>query len=97
MSAKFFLLPLALLGLGAGVLLTRVMDARADPNSGLYFEETTSADGVTVRRLRDRSEDVVCYIAIGPQVGRTISYYGFVLQGKNVAISCWPAKSERQF
>ncbi len=90
---KFFLIPLV--GFGAGILLEYSVDAHADPSRGLYFEEATSADGVTVRRLRDRSEDVLCYVVVGPQTAGD-PYHGRV-HGKNVAISCWPAKSERQF
>ena len=90
MSAKFFLLPLALLGLGVGILLTRVMDARADPSRGLYFEEAAGTEGVTVRRLRDRGEDMVCYVVTGRQVSG--DYHLYTDNGRNVAISCWPVK-----
>lgn len=82
MSAKFFLFPLAMLGLGTGVLLSRVVDARADSGHGLFFEESASANDVTVRRLRDRGEGMICYVA-----------NGWSTYNRTVAISCWPEGS----
>ncbi len=54
----------------------------APPPKGLFAEVAISVDDATVRRIRDREEDVVCYVATG------IPKAGYGTDGRNVAISC---------
>jgi len=49
---------------------------------GIYFEQQASAGGVDVRRMRDNSTSVVCYVARSPEA------YGNVTKAFSVAISC---------
>lgn len=57
--------------------------ASADPSGGLFAEASTKVDGVTVRRVRDRDERIVCYVASTPPVfGRSFA------AGHTAAISC---------
>ena len=55
--------------------------AYAGEERGIFAESSMAADSVTVRRIRDRENGVVCYVANGagpPQYGRP----------NGVAISC---------
>lgn len=65
--------------------LTYQRKASALPvGDGIYAEQSMAADGVTVRRVHDRGQHVVCYVASG----RTTDGRG--LDGRAVAISCMP-------
>jgi len=50
--------------------------------AGLFAEQSTNVDGVNVRRIRDTSEGVVCYMASVP---RDSGRYG---GSPTVALSC---------
>lgn len=75
------LLPLCLLVAGCSV-------AKAEPADGLFFEQSTGAEGVTVRRMRDRSTGAVCYVATGRQIAGD---YRGQYEGRHVAIVCLPS------
>ncbi len=51
-------------------------------NPGLFAEDSASFGGVTVRRMRDTSEHVICYVASGAQVVK------YREDGRHVSISC---------
>lgn len=63
--------------------------AKAEPVQGLFFELRSEAGGIEVRRLRDPSEGVVCYVAKGPMVKGDMGTRAF---GMPVAISCLKEK-----
>lgn len=63
--------------LGACVLLCSVALAT---DGGLFAEQVTSADGASVRRIRDTTNGVVCYLASNRE--------GYSVNGGRVAISC---------
>jgi hypothetical protein len=65
-----------------GLAITLAHAQSTPPPKGLFAEVATSVDGATVRRIRDREEDVVCYVATG------IPKAGYGTEGRNVAISC---------
>lgn len=60
------------------VLLTAA--AWADGKTGMFWTSNTAADDVSVRRLNDSTNGVVCYVAKS-----TTPVYG---AGVSVAISC---------
>ncbi len=66
--------------------LTALAVAHADPKPGLWLEDVTLADGVTIRKIRDTTggDLNVCYVASN----RTNNVPGSVA----VAISCLPEK-----
>lgn len=68
------------------LLLTLVLLVLSLPVSaaapGLYAEHSTSVDGVTVRRVRDTTEGIVCYVAVGH------SWVGGYNTSPGVGISC---------
>ncbi len=57
-------------------------DAEAKGPEGLFFENTTAAGGFSVRKVRDTSNGVVCYVARGP------SAQGHVKEAFSVGVSC---------
>lgn len=59
---------------------------------GLYAESATSVDGVTVRRVRDTEEGVVCYVASGSIVSDQTTSYSF--RGRLPSISCVRTKGK---
>jgi len=71
---------LVLLVLGALVARGFVREARADVG-GLSAEADVRADGVLIRRVRDPSNGVVCYVAS--------SYaYAVAPHGNTLAVAC---------
>jgi hypothetical protein len=62
-----------------GVVLFHARALRAEP-VGLYSEQSTVVDGVTVRRVRDRSNGVICYVGSTPGFSN--------VWGQQPAISC---------
>lgn len=52
--------------------------AHAQPVTGIYAETSTAVDGVTVRRVRDRGEGVVCYVASREEINRATGMYASV-------------------
>ncbi len=58
---------------------------------GLFVEKSTATDGVTIRRIRDTEEGVVCYIVVGKtqsDIGPTAHSF----RGSSPAISCVKVK-----
>jgi hypothetical protein len=56
------------------------------PPKGLFAEVATQVDGATVRRIRDREADVVCYVATGQT--KAVYQGEWFPVGPTVAISC---------
>jgi len=86
---------LVVLAILVALVVLRVSVAHADPKPGLWQEQSTVADGVTIRKIRDTSggDFNVCYIASRISVGIP----GTVGAGARdlpiaVAISCLPEK-----
>ncbi len=77
---------LALLAALVAFLVVRVSVAHAEPKPGLWQEQVTSADGVTVRKLRDTTggDFSVCYVA------SRIEGAGATRPAIAVSISCLP-------
>ena len=77
------------LGLALGAWFNAILAAHAQgaPSpKGLFAEVSTQVDGASVRRIRDREEDVVCYVA----TGQTKAVYQglWFPAGPTVSISC---------
>jgi len=72
------------------VICVFIAGAAGAQTQGLFMEKSTFTDDVTVRRIRDTEEGVLCYIAIG----HTDSVPGVsgMFHGKNPAISCVRAR-----
>ena len=62
-------------------VLTLLGSVNAQPNPGLYSETSTRVDDATVRRIRDTSNGVVCYLV-------TNYAYAQAPHGRTVAIDC---------
>lgn len=73
----------------AAVAAAIVSNVAYAATEGLFAEQNTSADDVTVRRVRDTKEHVVCYIASGHVRGSSITAY----DGRSVAVSCLPERA----
>lgn len=50
----------------AALLVAGVAVADSD---GMYFEQSATASGITVTRVRDTREGVICYVAHGRLLG----------------------------
>ena len=72
-----------LLGFLAGctILVLTLPLAHADTPAGIYAESSMRVDDATVRRVRDRSNGVVCYLV-------TNYAYAQAPYGRTVAIDC---------
>lgn len=81
-AAAAALVALAIL---VALVVLRVPCAHADPKPGIWQEQSTSADGVTIRKMRDTTngEFNICYVA------SRASAAGLPVA---VAISCLPEK-----
>ena len=65
----------------AALLVAGVAAADSD---GMYFEQSATSSGVTVTRMRDTHEGVICYVAHGGVQGN-----GYVrISGEIPSISC---------
>ena len=52
--------------------------------AGLFAEQSTEVDGVRIRRIRDTSNNVVCYVASAKRLGYNV---------ETVAIDCLQDRS----
>lgn len=79
---------ISVVGLTSGALVAYAFPAGAAELGGLYAEKHTAVDGISVRRVRDTEEGVVCYVAVGVVPPGRPDMVG----GQSAAISCLRAR-----